>query len=199
MWKETSKQCKIYDFHFLNCQAAPHLRVFLNEYTQLMSTSSSFPLYFTFLYCSLQSHLSTSQPPYHFSSPFHLYLRPVVLSFPPAFHLSSSRAPTLYYSAGFHRDTVKSPISRIPYRVWHFPHIKRQILWLFLCVPYCLSLSVSQYFSRNILFFCLLTPQSKNTDVYNADQSPHWVITSVIQKWGRMLNWSLQLLLQDYC
>lgn len=90
-----------------------------------------------------------------------------ILLIPPSLMPFTSRVPTLYYSAGLHRDTVKSPISRIPYRVWHFPHIKRQILWLFLSVSVCMSLPVApafQYFCLSTLSLTFLPSQAEHTN-----------------------------------
>lgn len=99
VWKETSKQCKIYDLHFFNCEAAPDLRVFLNVYKQLMSNLSFVPLspcpfLFPRISLFLQSHLFF---PYHLNLPIislpqlvpstsALLFCPSLSSLPPAFH-----------------------------------------------------------------------------------------------------------------
>lgn len=113
----------------------------------LIPLPSFYFLFFT-AFCNLTfSFLITPSP----SFLLHFYFRPVFLSFPPAFHLSSSRVPTLYYSAGLHRDTVKSPISRIPYRDTSHTSNSRSSNSFSLSLCVCVA-PVSQYFCRNLFF-----------------------------------------------
>lgn len=156
--KEHQSSEKYVGFH-----APTVLFVFLNVYKQLMSRLSLLSLYFRplLIFPAVTASCCNLFFPYH-KHPiiFPPHFAPSALLFSrslsyisPVFHLSWSPLPNNQHfiiQQGFRRDTVKSPISRITYRVWHFSHIKQQILWLYLSP--CLSLSSS--FVSVPCFYC---------------------------------------------
>lgn len=188
VWKETSKQCKIYDLHFFNCEAAPDLRVFLNVYKQLMSNLSFVPLSpcpsfspafpsscnltFSFLITltspSFLFHSLSPLPPLCCSA---LLFPPYLLPFTNT--LLFSRASQGHCEITYFTDPLSSVT--LPTHQTADP----LTLSLCVCLSVCLSLPVSlhsQYFRLCILFLPFspqktthsqnTQAQHKNTDVY---------------------------------